>query len=248
MKEILLFSQRYLRNGEHDQLHNEFSKLISDETAEKLGIVNETVPYEQARTNEKLALQAEQGSAYTQSVTDADAYRDETDLGFCMFIESNLHHPDATIRENARKIMRIIDQYGNMRKFNYNDESSQMANRNAEIQNNYAAELSTLGAGWGTRWLNELVTANNQFIADFGTRANDEAAKVYVNTLEARAATDAAWTVIARRINALVLVNGEATYAEFIDKVNYFVDYNKNLINARKGKNKKDEQDNEAVK
>lgn len=246
MKQIVLFSQRYLHNGEHDQLHNNFATEIEKESAGNLGIISELTTYYSARDNEKLALQAELGSAHTRSVTDGDGFRDETDLGFCLFVESNLHHPDPAIQENARKIMRIIDQYGNLRKLNYNDESSQLTNRNTEITTKYGNELNSLGNGWGTMWLNSLNDANNQFINHFGTRANDEASKVYINTLEARAATDAAWETIAKRINALVVVNGEAPYAAFIDKVNYYIEYNKGLINARKGK--KDNSDTEETK
>ena len=247
MKQIVLFSQRYLRNGEHDQLHNNIVAEIENQTAKKLGIEAELVTYKAAIANERLALQAEMGSAHTQSVTDSDGYRDQTDMGFCMFIESHLHHPEPAIQENARKIMRIIDQYGNLRKLNYNDESSQMANRNTEIINNYASELATLGNGWGTAWLNTLVTANNQFITHFGTRATEVANKVTINTLEARATTDAAWETIVIRINALVVVNGEANYAAFIDKVNYYIEYNKGLINARKGKKEKDSTETEKI-
>lgn len=248
MKQIVLFSQRYLRNGEHDQLHNEISTLIAAETAAKLGIANETIVFDQARANEKIALQAELGSAYTLSVTESDGFRDETDQGFCLYVQSNLYHPDPGVRESARKIYRILDQYGNVRKLNYNDESSQMANRNAEIVKNYAADLAKLGNGWGTAWLNSLDTANNEFIDHFGTRATDEASKIYINTLEARAATDAAWEAIARRINALVVVNGEADYAAFIDKVNYYIDYNKGLINARKAKKASEATESEEAK
>lgn len=235
MKQIVLFSQRYLRNGEHDQLHNNFALEIEKESAGNLGISSEMDAYYTARNNEKLALQAELGSAHTQSISDGDGFRDDTDLGFCMFIESNLHHPDPAIQENARKIMRIIDQYGNIRKLNYNDETSQLTNRNAEITNRYANELNSLGNGWGTMWLNTLNQSNDEFNNHFGVRANEQVHKTAIKTLEARAATDAAWEAIARRINALALVNGEAPYASFIDKANYYIDYNRELINARKG-------------
>ena len=239
MKQIEMFFQRYLRNGEHDQLHNEFSTLIAAETPAKLGIVNETLIFDQARANEKIALQSELGSAYTLSVTESDGFRDEIDQGFCLFVESLLYHPDPAIRENARKIKRIIDQYGNLRKLNYNDESSQLSNRNIEIVTNYATELASLANGFGTTWLGSIDTANKQFVDHFGTRASDEASKVVIHTLEARAATDAAWETIAQRINALVVVNGEAPYAAFIDKVNYYIEYNRGLINARKAKKDK---------
>ena len=239
MKQINSFFFRNLRNGEHDQLHNNFETEINAETAKKLGIEAEVIPYLAAHNIEKQAMQAELGSAYTLSVTESDGFRDEIDQGFCLFVESLLYHPDPAIRENARKIKRIIDQYGNLRKLNYNDESSQLSNRNVEIVTNYATELASLANGFGTTWLRSIDTANKQFVDHFGTRASDEASKVVIHTLEARAATDAAWETIARRINALVVVNGEAPYAAFIDKVNYYIEYNRGLINARKTKKDK---------
>lgn len=236
MKQINSFSLRFLRNGEHDQLHTNIATEIETQTAKKLGIETQTETYKAALANEKLALQAEMGSAYTLKIDDSDNYRDDLDLGFSMFVESHLHHPDSVIRENARKIMRIIRQYGNLRKINYNDESSHLASRNAEITQNYAAELSSLANGWGANWLKALEDANLQFITHFGTRADEQSNKVIINTIEARAATDAAWETIARLVNALAVVNGDTAYAAFIDKVNYYIDYNKNLVNARKGR------------
>lgn len=236
MKQIVFFSQRYLHNGEHDQLHSNFAAEIETQTAQKLGIVAETTAYNAARANEKLALQQEQGSVHTETISTTDGFRDETDKGFCMFVESNLYHPQPEIREKARRIMRIIDQYGNLRKLNYNEESSQLVNRNAEIVNNYASDLAALGNGWGTAWLNSLNEVNTQFVEHFGTRTSEQTSKVTINTLEARAATDAAWEAIVTRINALVVVNGDTNYATFIDKANYYIEYNKTLLNVRKGK------------
>jgi len=236
MKQIGSIFLRNLHNDEHDQLHLNFSTAITAETPAKLGIVKENETYQQERQTLIVALQAELGSLYTKSITEGDGFRDETDLGFCLFVESHLHHPDPAIQENARRIMRIIDQYGNIRKLNYNAESSNLTNRNTEITSKYAAELTSLGNGWGTAWLNALTEANNQFVSHFGERADEQVAKITANTLEARAAVDAAWQAIVTRINALAVVNGEADYATFIDKANYYIDYNKSLVTARKAK------------
>jgi Family of unknown function (DUF6261) len=236
MKQIISTNFRYSHNDEHDQLHNNLSAGIAAETPVKLGIVKENETYQQARQTLIVALQAELGSQHTKTIEDSDWFRDDTDLGFSMFVESHLHHPDPAIQENARRIMRIIDQYGNIRKLNYNAESSNMTNRNTEITSKYATELTSLGNGWGTAWLNALTEANNQFVAHFGERADEQVTKITANTLEARAAVDDAWQAIVTRINALAVVNGEADYATFIDKANYYIDYNKTLVTARKAK------------
>lgn len=40
------------------------------------------------------------------------------------------------------------------------------------------------------------------------------------------------------KTNALAFVNGNAKYATLIDKINYYIDYNKAVIAARKGHKK----------
>ena len=50
--------------------------------------------------------------------------------------------------------------------------------------------------------------------------------------------TEDAYNAIVEQVNALALINGDAQYAEFIDKVNYYVDYYKNTLAARKGRSK----------
>lgn len=240
MKQIITFSQRYLHNGEHDQLHNNLSTEIENETAEKLGITHEVTAYNVARADEKLALQKELGSAHTHPISECDGYRDELDLGFCMLIESHLYHPDTKIRENARLIQRIIDQHGNLRKLNYSDEASKLSIRNAEIKTKYTVELASIANGIATYWLDKLTNANDEFIIKFGIRGDEETVKFILTVSEARNVTDKAWEAIVKRINALVIVNGEAPYASFIDKVNYYIEYNKNTINNRKAKKEKE--------
>jgi hypothetical protein len=58
------------------------------------------------------------------------------------------------------------------------------------------------------------------------------------NVRESRNLTEDTYNAIVEQINALALVNGDADYAEFIDKVNYYVDYYKNTLAARKGRSK----------
>lgn len=236
MKQILLISPRYLHNDEHDQLYAEIQKLIEDETPAKLGIGEQYPEFQLAREAETTALQVELGSVYTKNVSETDGYRDQLDMGFQMFVESHEYHFDPEVQENARRVLRILNQYGNIRKLGYNAESSNLSNRNAEISTNYAADVAALGNGLGTLWLAKLNEANNQFIDHFGERADEEAARVSGNVLNARTKVDAAFQAISTRINALAVVNGDAAYTNFIDKANYYINYYKETVTARKGR------------
>jgi hypothetical protein len=238
MKQIPYVFPRYLHNDEHDQLHSDIENLILVETIGKLGITDQYPVYQQARIAEKAALQVEQGSVYTIPITQSDGYRDDLDLGFELLVESHLHHFDPQVQEKAQRVWRILQQYGTIRKLNYNAESSNMTNRNTELITKYAADVAAIGNGLGTQWLNKLNEANNQFISHFGDRATEASARISGNVLDARIAVDNAFNDITTRINALVVVNGEANYAAFIDKVNYYINYHKETLAARKGRKK----------
>ena len=238
MKQIPYFFPRYLHNNEHDQLHSDIENLIEAETPERLNIVELFLSYKQARIAEKAALQAEQGSVYTKTIAESDGYRDDLDLGFELLVESQLHHFDPGVREKAGRVWRIIQQYGNIRKLNYSAESSSMTNRNTEIRSRYEADVASLGNGQGAEWLNKLDEANSQFSSHFSDRATEAAARISGNVLDTRIAVDNIFADITTRINALVVVNGEATYGTFIDKVNYYINYHKNTIATRKGRKK----------
>lgn len=248
MKQILSIFPRYLHNDEHDQLHSDIDNLINAETPEKLGITDQYTVYKQAREAEKAALQVELGSAYTKTITESDGYRDQLDYGFELLVESHLHHFDPEVQEKAGRVWRIIEQYGNIRKLNYSAESSNLSNRNAEITTKYATDVAALGNGLGAQWLVKLNEANSQFSSHFGDRADEATARISGNVLDARILVDNAFADITTRINALVVVNGETAYAAFIDKVNYYINYHKEMLAARKSRKKSGETDSTEIK
>ena len=237
MKKISFFDLHSMQNLEFSQFCIEISKLIMLYTASRLGIVNLEPAFQSALEQLAKALQAEKGSVYTKTITQSDAFRDQLEHGFFLFVESCLYHYDPAVQTAGEHIQRIIDKYGDLRRLPYNKESSAITNRNAELLNNYAADVVTAGA---TEWLNRDNAANDEFIAHFGERANEEAARLVSNVRDSRNLTEDAYNAIVEQVNALALINGDADYAEFIDKVNYYVDYYKNTLAARKGRSKAD--------
>jgi hypothetical protein len=235
MKKILYFDLHSMQNQEFSQFTIEFSKLIILYTATKLGIVTLSPAFQTLLDELAKALQAEKGSVYTKSITQSDAYRDQLEHGFYLFIECCLYHYDPAVQTAAEHIQRILDKYGDLRRLPYNKESGAITNRNTELMNNYTAEITTVGA---SEWLSKDNNANNEFINHFGDRANELAARITSNVRESRIKVQESYDAIVTRINALSEVNGDAEYAEFIDKVNYFVDYYKTTLAARKGRQK----------
>jgi len=237
MKKILFFDLHSMQNLEFSQFCTEISKLIILYTASKLGIVSLAPAFQSALEKLAKALQAEKGSVYTKTIVQSDAYRDQLEHGFSSFVESCLYHYDPAVQTAGEHMQRIIDKYGDLRRLPYNKESAAITNRNTELLTNYAADVATAGA---TEWLNKDNAANDEFIAHFGERANEEAARLVSNVRDSRNLTEDSYNAVVDQVNALALVKGDTDYAEFIDKVNYYVDYYKNTLAARKGRSKAD--------
>jgi hypothetical protein len=236
MKNILSFDAHSLHNDEHNQFHVDITKTIEAQTPAKFGIEALYQTYVAALVNEQAAMQVEQGSAITKTITESDAFRDQLSHGFALFAESQTFHYNPKVQEAAIRVKRILDQYGDLRNLPYNEESSAITNAVTELKTNYSADVATIN---GTEWLDALRDSNNEFMTHFGERANEAAARASGNVRAARQEVDAAYKAIMTRINALVTINGDADYASFIDQVNYYINYYKTVLAGRKGRNSK---------
>jgi hypothetical protein len=234
MKEIQNFVLAPLRNDAHFQFLNDVDNLIQDTTPEILGIEQHYPAFKTGLGKEDSALKVERGSSQTKLLAAADAFRDQLDRGFEIQVESYSFHWDPNVAEAARRISRIIGQYGDLRSLPYNEESSALGNKMQELQApDYAADIELLKL---TNWVNQIIKANTEFISLFGDRASEQATRASGNVRAARIEVDPAYQAIVKRINALVVVNGEQAYANFIDKLNYYIDYYKNTIALQRGR------------
>jgi len=240
MKKIKQVDFSHFKNNEHGQFHKVIRDELTGNDAVNTMVIKFSQSYVDAVTAELLAIEVEQGSQHTGSIEDSDLFRDRLYRAFVLQIKSAILSYEPTIEEAANRIIRIIDQIGDMRKEPYNKESETLTSFTNQMNNNYATDVALCSA---TDKLNKLVEANNSFIANFGTRTAEVAARISGDVRVARAATDVDYKNIVSVINALVLLNGEDQYSSFIDKVNYQIDYYKNTISTRRSKGK-DESDN----
>ena len=235
MKKINSGSFSFYRNNEHGQFHSVVREELIKETPEKLGIIPFYQSYVDAVTAELSAIEVEQGSQHSRTIEDADILRDRLYRSFVLHINSCLLSFDSTVQDAADRILRIVNQVGDMRKQPYNQESKTLTSLTSQLESNYSADITSCNADVQ---LSKLKEANDSFVADFGTRASEVSARISGDVRAARVVVDAIYKNIVTVINALVLLNGEAEYSTFIDKVNYQIDYYKNTINNRRSKGK----------
>ena len=238
MKSILSIVVSNLRNDEYFQFMSEVDKLVVASTVAALGISDQYTPFKSGLTNVDEVLKVEKGSNQTRLIIEADEKRDRIHKGLELQVESNKNHWDESVVDAALRIGRIIGQYGNLRVLSYNEESSAIGNLVKELTSEAnAPSLATIGL---TTWVSKLGEANDAFQAIFNDRASEVASRSSGNVRAARLLLDPLYEAMVARVNALSVVNGEAAYADFIDKVNYYVDYYKNTISARKGRTTKE--------
>ena len=69
-------------------------------------------------------------------------------------------------------------------------------------------------------WIAELERLNNTFISLTASRNSEEASRTEHRMKDVPGKTDAAYKAIVERVNALIVVNGEANYTEFVKEMN----------------------------
>ena len=211
---LYLHSQR---NAGHYQFQTDFNSTIIKYTPQALGIVEDYATYTPLLKDEGVALVAITKSATTEEVETADKNRDFTFRGLADKVTNSLNHYDLTVREAARRVKVIFDGYGNLAPKPADEESGLISSLIADLRTKVSAEIETLAI---VDWIAELERLNNVFIALEATRNSEEASRTELRMKQVRVEVDAAYKKIVKRINALIVVNGEAPYAEFVKELN----------------------------
>jgi len=230
-----------LRNEEHVQFGVEFSTLVNQQTATKLGIVAEFATHQKAFANENEALNVVVRSSVTDDLSDADALRDNSFSGLRDTVKGSTNHYKPEMRAAAARVQVLFDTNGNLAVRPYDEESAALTNLIADLRGSYATEVKTLGLA---DWITDLEAKNQAFIALKNTRYAEGASKTHLGMNASRLEVDAAYRAIVNKVNALVIVNGEAAYKTFILELNQRIAKHAAILAQRKGRKGNDDADN----
>lgn len=233
---VLRLRLRALHNEEHFQLMTDVYGLAESEGIETLGIAALYPRFLSLYGKEDIALEAIRKSGLTDPIADADTIRDNAYRGLVLQIEAGTYSADATKAQAARNMQVVTDHYGDFRKKPYNEETATVHNFLQDINSRCAADIAVLGA---QAWVDELETANQTFDDLMNQRFDAAAAQEIINLREVRKEIDRVYTEITECINVFILLNGEAAYAGFVNKLNERIAYFKNTLAIRKGRAEK---------
>lgn len=152
-------------------------------------------------------------------------------------------HPDTKVQEAAAAVYAIMEKYGDITNMSYNEEYGNLHNALQELSGVDAAKLKLVLAD---ALLTELTAGYKAFMEASSERDAEEAKKEVGAVRKMRLAAEAAYRTLVDRVNALALVNGEAEYAQFVDKVNEIVASAKVTVAARRTRNAKKKEGAEA--
>ena len=234
--EIKNISLSRLRNEEHNQFHTDFSDLVIDFTPVALGIEPQFSDFTHLLGNEEETLHILQKSDITDELVDSDALRDSTFRGFADSIKSSCNHFRKETRKAATRVQIVFDEFGNIAEKSYDQETTAISNLVSKLKQDYAAEISILGV---SEWIDELLANNEAFNTLIKNRYSQESAKTQMFMKRVRIEVDHAFRTITKRINALIIVNGEVPYEKFVIELNNRIENYSTKLAMRLGQNEK---------
>lgn len=230
-----------LRNEEWFQFYTEFKDLTTRYGAQAIDIEALFATFSQLYADADEALEIIRKSATTEQLIEADNSRDAVFRGFVDAVKSAGNHFDPAKKEAAKRLQIILNQYGNIARKPYDQETASLYNFLQDV-NAKADEIALLGLA---DWTTQLDAENKAFDALMKSRYDETASKTALRMKDVRVETDRCYRDILDRLDALMLINGEERYAPYVKELDVRIERFANILAQRKGRSKKDNEPEE---
>jgi hypothetical protein len=225
-----------LQNEEHYKFAFDFKGLVNEFTPAKLKIEPEFTVFGSSLDDEHAALDIVHKSAFTAQAITADEARDTPTQGLNIVVDGMLHHFDPAIAHAAYNVKVVLDSFAGITRLAYEKQTAATIKLLDNLKGTLAGDIATLGL---TAWVTEIEAKNTAFDKLVAGRYDEINDKTRLRMKDVRVKVDAAYKAIVTRINALIIVEGEANYEGFVNKLNLHIDSYNNDIAQRAGINAK---------
>ena len=234
---ILSIILLHLRNSAHFQFHTSFVELVTKIGAETLKIKQLFDAYLLHYKAVDEALKKITKSAVTAEIREADRERDRLFRGLADTNKAALNHFDPQVKAAAKRLKIVLDTYGNVAPKPLDEETSDIYNLMQDLTSSkYAQDAAKVGL---TNWIKELEQSNKTFNKLMTGRDAESAEKTDLVLRKCRKDLDGAYRAIIKRVSALVEIEGEKEYRDFIRNLNIIITRYSNVVAQRAGKSKK---------
>ena len=231
-----------LRNGEYFQFMSDFKTLLQTLGPAAIHSEPEFETFSTALAQLDEELRVDQGSVLTEKLQAFDTDRDSCWRAIDMRIDATLMCTIEKEVEAAKRLRRIVDLYGDIRKISYNEETAALTNLLGDLTSEEnAAFVAACGL---TKWVNTLSDLNAAFKSTQNERDTELANKNSGNAKAVRLEIDPLYEQMVERTNALVSLNMQTPEIEnFIKELNQKIKTIDTTIAAREGRNNSEDDD-----
>lgn len=231
MKEISTISLERMNNGAHFLYVSDILARAEADTVVNAKAATYVAALKTAVAQEDKDLKISQKSLLTDDIAGADSLRDALYSGYKKAVAGFLNMPVEALSQAAKVLNQHIKDYAIDPKMQLDKQTGLLMNFIADLEDKYKPDVETLSL---TPFVTNLKAANEKVRALTASRT-DEKMGITVGALKAsRKASDEAYRLTVKMVNALAMVEGEADYVSFIDYVNaQIVHYKREVIGQK---------------
>lgn len=215
--EIKNFNLHLLTNHYHFQYATEFKQLTDGKETE-LKLTDAYAKFKTLYAQEDEALMKITKSKYTEEKQNADKDRDVLFSGLVSTVNGALNHFDPAVQAAAKRVKIVLNNYGNLAVLGIKEQTSATYNLIQELRKEpLATDTAAIGL---TAWVDELEKRNKALEALEEKQYDEASQKTTLRMKEVRKEMDTVIRSIWKRLEALMLIEGEAPYAEYVRQLN----------------------------
>ena len=231
MKEIGEIYLGRMNNGAHYLYVSDILARAEADTKVNTKAATQIAALKAAVAQEDKDLKISQKSLLTDDIARADSERDALYSGYKKAVQGFLNLPVENLSQAAKVLNQHIKDYAIDPKGQLDKETGLLINFLTDLEGKYAEQVAALS-------LSPFVTnlkAANEKVRTLTARRTDEKAGIAVGALKAsRKASDEAYRMLVKMVNALAMVEGETDYVPFIDYVNTEITHYKREVLGQK--------------
>lgn len=231
MKEIGEIYLGRMNNGAHYLYVSDILARAEADTKVNTKAATQIAALKAAVAQEDKDLKISQKSLLTDDIARADSERDALYSGYKKAVQGFLNLPVENLSQAAKVLNQHIKDYAIDPKGQLDKETGLLINFLTDLEGKYAEQVAALSLA---PFVTNLKAANEK-VRTLTAQRTDEKAGIAVGALKAsRKASDEAYRMLVKMVNALAMVEGETDYVPFIDYVNtQIVHYKREVIGQK---------------
>lgn len=231
MADIKSIDAGHMNNGAHfTYMTNVLNRAEADEHI-KVDAATQVADLKAALAMEDKYFKTSDKNLKTDIIAAADAERDKLCRNYLKTLKALMNMPDETIANSAKALVQMFTDYKLDPDEQLDKQTGILLNMVTDWEGKHAQDVTNTN----TAKYVELIKAANEKVHSLMVERSDEQKEIPVGALKsARKQTDSAYRALVKMVNALIMVNGETDYADFVKFLNYEIKrYKEEVLNQK---------------